>query len=353
MRYATAFTLLGVVGCDAADDPDGTATAGDDTDGNTGGNSPNDGNGQFVRCCYFAANNYGEGRQACVPQNSAYHACVDPADSIIDADGSGDISTEEFADFCNQKVPNNISVLNPWEFPLLPPDEMNLLDIEGPWIAANALGGSLFGSCVPDPNPTVDYPATVAPTHEGTFTSKGKRSSSVGIELDGVHRVLAADGRFEMALFNCDSKRHTEICDLELRWLDLELHGPAEFTNYSVDTALLSLNSVGRTSVTFDCSDRSSCNGTFDFDSGRETDLEVLLTWDQTNLSTGTVGGGTLLLGDNGLAKMTHVTGELKLNSDKEKGSLSLRGKGADKLDGSFVSVDFDITGPVSPHMLP
>ena len=140
---------------------------------------------------------------------------------------------------------------------------MGLLDINGPWVTATALDGSFVGpSCVPHLNPTDDCPgAVVAPTHEGTFTSAAPQSSSVDVQLGGVHRLVAADGRFELAISNCKARRRLETCELELRAMTLDLNGPLVFSDYSIDTAVLSLEKVGKASVTFDCSDGLSCAG--------------------------------------------------------------------------------------------
>lgn len=307
-----------------------------------------------MRCCFFASNSSNDGREACIPQNNPYHACVDPESAIIDLDGSGNVDASEFGDFCREKVPDGISFSDPWEFSLLPPDEMGLLDITGPWVSASAIGGSFIGSCVPDLNPTVDYPGSVSPpTHEGTFTSAAPQSSSVDVHLDGVHHLVAADGQFELAISDCEPVRHLETCYLELRAMKLDLLGPVAFSDYSIDTAMLSLEEVGKASVTFDCSDGLSCIGSFDFSTRSGTSPDVLLEWDQTNLSTGSLGGGSLLLGENGLANMGRVLGELDLDASKQSGTLRLRGSGSDSFGGTFASIDFDVAGPISGYTVP
>ena len=351
-RYLFALALVAsTVACDPADDPDGTAT---DSGGDTDGDNPNDGDGQFVRCCFFASNDDNDGREVCVPQNSPYHACVDPDSGVIDTNGSGNVDASEFAGFCQQKVPDDISVLNPWAFPFLPPDEMSLLDINGPWISASAIGGSLFGSCVPNLDPTVNYPGSVvAPTHEGTFTSAKSQSSSVDVQIGGVHRLVAAGGQFELAIFDCQSSGHLETCSLELRSMKLDIEGPASFADYSIDTAVLSTQGVGMAAVTFDCSDGSRCLGSFDFSTRNGTSLDALLEWDQTNLSTGSLGGGSLRLGENGLGKMSRVLGELDLDKSKKVGTLRIRGGGSDRFGGTFANIGFDVAGPVEPYAVP
>jgi len=337
---------VGAIACDPADD-----SGGDMDSGAEGTGGPSDGDGQFVRCCYFVTNSGNDGREACVPENNAFHACVDPADSLIDPNGSGTVDPAEVASFCSKKVPDNISVLNPWEFPFLTPGGDQLLDINGPWVSASAFGGALFGSCVPDLDPTADYPGSVvAPSHSGSFTSAAPQSSSVDLQLGGVQRVVSADGEFEISISDCELGRHQEICDLELRALNLDLDGPTAFSEYSLDTAVLSLQHVGKAPVTFDCSSGTSCVGSFDFSTRTGTSLDVLLQWDQTNLVTGSLGGGSLLLGENGLGSMGRVLGELQLDSSKEHGTLRLRGGGSDGFGGSFASIDFDVAGPISPY---
>lgn len=342
--------ILGLSGCDAADDPSGGDTEGvGDTDFD-----PNGGDGRFVRCCFFVSNDDNDGRAGCVPTSSAFHPCVNPTDPIIDTNGSGDVTTDEFAAFCQRKVPDNISFFDQWMFGLLPEDEQSYLDINGPWVSATGIGGSFVGNaCVPDLSPTTDYPAVTLPTHEGTFTSQAPHSSSANVQLDGATRLIAADGRFSLALSDCQHVRHLQTCHVELQALELDLQGPVAFTNYSLDTALLSLQDLAATSVTFDCSDGVRCVGAFDFSTRTGTSLDVLLHWDQTNLVSGSLGGGSLRLGRDGLASMSRVLGELDLDLTKASGTLRLRGGGSDSLGGDFASIDFDIAGKISTFTVP
>ena len=342
--------ILGLSGCDVADGSSGGDTEGvGETDFD-----PNGGDGRFVRCCFFASNDDNDGRAGCVPTNSAFHSCVDPTDTVIDKNGSGDVTADEFGAFCEKKVPDNISFFNQWTFGLLPEDEQSLLDINGPWVSATGIGGSFVGdACVPDLDPTVDYPAVTLPTHEGTFTSQAPNSSSANVHLDGATRLVAADGSFSLAVSDCQTVRHLQTCYVELQALELDLLGPVTFTNYSLDTALLSLQDLATTSVTFDCSDGARCVGSFDFSTRTGTSLDVLLHWDQTNLVSGSLGGGSLVLGRDGLASMSRVLGELDLDLAKASGTLRLRGSGSDSLGGDFANVDFDVAGPISTFAVP
>jgi len=100
------------------------------------------------------------------------------------------------------------------------------------------------------------------------------------------------------------------------------------------------------TTVTFSC-DAQGCLGSFDFSSRVGTTLGMDMSWEQTKISTGSVGRGFLALGADGLGSLARVQGELDLDASKSTGTLRLHGSGSDNLGGEFASVRFDISGPV------
>ncbi len=107
--------------------------------------------------------------------------------------------------------------------------------------------------------------------------------------------------------------------------------------------------------VGFDCDSHSgTCLGTFSFSRELGSAVDMNLSWDQTTLSSGSVGGGSVMLsnGTGGLGGVDVIDGELELDATKSVGTIRLTGTGADALGGSLASATFDPTGPVDRFSL-
>ena len=114
-----------------------------------------------------------------------------------------------------------------------------------------------------------------------------------------------------------------------------------------MESISLDLSMRASTSVAFLC-DSTGCSGGFDYASRKGTDLQMRLEWEQKNLSSGAVGGGTLALGKSGLASMSRVVGELDFDTAMSAGTIRLIGSGEDNLGGETATATFDVTGSVS-----
>lgn len=156
-------------------------------------------------------------------------------------------------------------------------------------------------------------------------------------------------GEVQLAISDCEGRSRQEVCVLDLESLVFELESNPTFGDYQVDTALLRLNLPTRTTASFVCDNRG-CSGSFDFLARTGTSVAADFAWDQTNLVSGGVGGGSIALGKDQLGAISRVTGELDLDTTKSTGTIRLWGAGEDALGGDVASVTFDLSGSLQPY---
>lgn len=301
--------------------------------------------GVRLNCCYTLANItpgippvYDDG---CIAVESA-QPCVDPsewggADAVID--------NQEAADVCKLKCPAQGSFSGG---PFVN-ENGQPLDISAPFDGCATAFGEVNASamaCNPDsPGHTDPWENEVAPTHEGTFSSS-TQGSQADITINGSTRAVSFTGKALLGISDCEGRSRQEVCVLDLQSLGLELGSSPIFGDYQVDTAQLQLNLPTRTTASFVC-DTSGCSGSFDFLTRTGTSILADFAWDQTNILSGAVGGGSLALGKDELGSITRVTGELELDSTKSTGTIRMWGAGQDSFGGESASVTFDLTGPL------
>ena len=225
-----------------------------------------------------------------------------------------------------------------------------------PWDVCVVTDGSQVSPSAPACDPTVGDPlgewsGVEPPSHEGTFTTTGSPNNSADVTVNGVTVAVDYDGDYTFALYDCVPARNQTICDMELKTMNLTLLGNPVFGDYEVDGATLDLAAPESTKATFNCNS-SSCFGTFEFSKKIKNPISLNLSWDQTTTSTGTIGGGSILLsnGRNGYGGVKKMTGQLDLDASMISGTLRLIGQGSDSFGGDFASATFDVTGPVGRY---
>ncbi len=323
-----------------------------DTDGGGGGSTGTpemELPGVRLNCCYTlgvltpgSAPAYDQG---CIATETA-QPCVDPTEwGNLD----GEISNTEAASICALKCPSSGSFQGG---PFLDEDGY-ALEIQGPFdvctVAYGEVSQVMAMACNPDnPSHTAPWSDGPPPTHEGTLSSTNA-GSSAEVEINGVLHAADFVGEILLGISDCETRSRQEVCVLDLQSLALELESTPTFGNYEVDTAQIRLNLPARTTTSFVC-DTAGCSGSFDFLARTGTSVEADVAWDQTNLQTSAVGGGSLALGRKKLGHLSRVTGELELDSTKTTGTIRIWGTGEDHFGGEAARVTFDLRGSVSRY---
>jgi hypothetical protein len=352
--FCVAFLHV-ATGCPTGDPDFGTGT-------DTEGAAPPELPGVRVECCYELFSSPPGGPTEVALGCAVQQPCIDPDSPVVDTNSDGMLSPSELQDVCARKCPD------PLDYPFsgvgfTDPESGGPIAIGPPYDGCIAISGevqTMAMSCDPSsPAELEPWPqGSIPPTHTGSFSSSAPQSRAT-IRVNGVARDVGYDGRIALAISDCvtltpkggavasDPMVRRTQCRLELQSLQLELVGSPRFGEYRVDGAMLDLVAGTPTPIDFVCKTRG-CRGRFSFSHQGASSVAVNLNWDQTNLSTGSIGGGGIALGAERLGEVSQLEGVIDLDPQMETGTIRVRGTGRDSLGGDFASTSFDMTGHVA-----